>query len=46
VNYDDVAFGGAGKGNSPCTNCEDQPKRDDDLFCSDECRAEYEGEDE
>lgn len=26
-----------------CANCEDSPAADDDLFCSDDCRDEYEG---
>ena len=26
-----------------CANCESEPAADDDLFCSDECRDEYEG---
>jgi hypothetical protein len=35
--------GGCGLGSSPCCNCESVPRNGDDLFCSDECRHEYEG---
>lgn len=27
----------------PCNNCEDEPTAPGDLFCSAECRHEYEG---
>lgn len=30
----------------PCANCESAPAVDGDLFCSKECRDEYEGEGE
>lgn len=36
-------MGGCGYGSSPCANCESEPRRGDDLFCSQECRDEYEG---
>ncbi|GHF92348.1 hypothetical protein [Streptomyces griseosporeus] len=48
-NYDLVAFGGCGLGNKPCANCETEPVEDksgeegDPMFCSAECRAEFEG---
>lgn len=37
---------GMGYGVGPCTNCESEPKREGDTFCSDECKAEYEGEED
>lgn len=36
-------MGGCGFGSSPCANCESEPQRSADMFCSDECRHEYEG---
>lgn len=30
----------------PCANCEDEEQAPGSLFCSRECKAEYEGEDE
>lgn len=27
----------------PCINCEDKPKESDSLFCSVECKEEFEG---
>lgn len=36
-------MGGCGLGSSPCANCEDYPARKPSLFCSKECRDEYEG---
>lgn len=35
--------GGCGLGSSPCANCESYPKQADSLFCSDECKDEFEG---
>lgn len=35
--------GGCGLGSSPCGNCESYPRRGADMFCSKECRDEYEG---
>lgn len=37
------AMGGMGYGSSPCANCESAPQGTADLFCSRECRIEYEG---
>lgn len=31
---------------SACCNCESYPQEGGSLFCSDECRAEFEGENE
>lgn len=36
-------MGGCGFGSSPCANCESDARRYEDIFCSDECRHEYEG---
>ena len=30
---------------TPCANCECAPAAPEDLFCTDECRDEYEGND-
>lgn len=38
--------GGCGLGSRPCTNCESEPQTAVSVFCSDECRDEYEGEGE
>ncbi|GAA2609820.1 hypothetical protein SMC26_39600 [Actinomadura fulvescens] len=34
---------GAGRGESPCLNCESEPARGGHPFCSPGCRGEYEG---
>ena len=39
-------MGGCGFGSRPCANCESEPAYDGDLFCSDGCRDEYNGEGE
>jgi hypothetical protein len=40
------AMGGCGLGLSPCLNCDSEPRKSDDLFCSRECEQEFNGEDE
>lgn len=39
-------YGGCGLGSRPCANCESEPTEHGGLFCSPECRAEYDGVDE
>lgn len=36
-------IGGCGYGPRPCLNCETEPAALDRLYCSDECRDEWEG---
>jgi len=41
-------MGGCGFGSSPCCNCESEPQNWErhGMFCSQECRDEYNGEGE
>ncbi|MBA9050813.1 MULTISPECIES: hypothetical protein [Streptomyces] len=36
-------IGGCGYGARPCLNCETEPAERDYLYCSPECRDEFEG---
>jgi hypothetical protein len=45
MNYGDLRVPDYVSGH-PCCNCESYPRRYEDPFCSNECRAEYEGEGE